>query len=143
MSALINSAMSGLSAAQSALNITSVNISNYTVPGYNRQQVLLAQANSTLSGNGWYGNGVRVDGVQRQYDELVSRQLRQASAQNSAANSQFTQISGIDNLMTMDGNDLSDSFQAFLKTSRMLSTVPKILRHARQCSAVHSHWPDN
>ncbi|GAA0476866.1 MULTISPECIES: flagellar hook-associated protein FlgK [Tatumella] len=115
MSALINSAMSGLSAAQSALNITSVNISNYTVPGYNRQQVLLAQANSTLSGNGWYGNGVRVDGVQRQYDELVSRQLRQASAQNSAANSQFTQISGIDNLMTMDGNDLSDSFQAFFK----------------------------
>ncbi len=116
MSALINSAMSGLSAAQSALNITSVNISNYTVAGYNRQQVLLAQANSTFSGNAWYGNGVRVDGVQRQYDELINGQLRQASAQNSAANSQYTQLSGIDNLMTMNGNDLSDAFQTFFKS---------------------------
>lgn len=115
MSALINSAMSGLSAAQSALNITSANISNYTVAGYNRQQVLLAQANSTFSGNAWYGNGVKVDGVQRQYDELITRQLRAASALNSAAGSQYTQLSGIDNLMTMNGNDLSDSFQSFFK----------------------------
>ncbi len=115
MSALINSAMSGLSAAQSALNITSTNISNYTVAGYNRQQVLLTQANSTFSGNAWYGNGVKVDGVQRQYDELINRQLRAASAQNSAASSQYTQLSGIDNLMTMNGNDLSDAFQSFFK----------------------------
>ena len=115
MSGLINSAMSGLNAAQSALMITSLNISNYTVAGYNRQLLLMSQAGSTQSGNAWYGNGVRVDGVQRQYDELISRQLMEASAKNSAANSQFTQISGIDNMLTMDGNDLSDALQQFFK----------------------------
>ena len=39
----------------------------------------------------------------------------EASAKNSAANSQFTQISGIDNMLTMDGNDLSDALQQFFK----------------------------
>ena len=115
MSGLINSAMSGLSAAQSALMITSLNISNYTVAGYNRQTLLLSQAGSRFSGNAWYGNGVNVNGVQRQYDELITRQLMEASAKNSAAGSQFAQISGIDNMLTMDGNDLSDALQEFFK----------------------------
>ncbi|PPS58346.1 hypothetical protein CRX72_14670 [Pantoea sp. BRM17] len=52
MSSIINSAMSGLSAAQAALSTTSNNISNYTVAGYSRQTILLSQANSTLQGAG-------------------------------------------------------------------------------------------
>ena len=79
MSGLINSAMSGLNAAQSALMITSLNISNYTVAGYNRQLLLMSQAGSTQSGNAWYGNGVRVDGVQRQYDELIMDKISSAA----------------------------------------------------------------
>ena len=41
MSSLINSAMSGLSAAQSALNTVSNNISSYNVAGYTRQTTIL------------------------------------------------------------------------------------------------------
>lgn len=136
MSALINSAMSGLSAAQSALNITSANISNYTVAGYNRQLVLLAQANSTFNGNAWYGNGVKVDGVQRQYDELINRQLRAASTLNSAAGSQYTQLSGIDNLMTMNGNDLSNAFQSFFKN------IQNVIDNAEDPSARQAMFSD-
>ncbi len=40
---LINTAMSGLNAAQVALSTVSNNISNYNVAGYNRQTAILAQ----------------------------------------------------------------------------------------------------
>ncbi|HBT13931.1 MAG TPA: flagellar hook-associated protein FlgK, partial [Erwinia persicina] len=45
MANLINTAMSGLSAASAALNTTSNNITNYAVTGYSRQTTVLAQAN--------------------------------------------------------------------------------------------------
>lgn len=48
MSSLINNAMSGLAAAQAALNSASNNITSYNVAGYTRQTTIMAQANSTL-----------------------------------------------------------------------------------------------
>lgn len=44
MSSLINNAMSGLNAAQAALNTASNNISSYNVAGYTRQTTIMAQA---------------------------------------------------------------------------------------------------
>ena len=55
MSSLINNAMSGLNAAQAALNTASNNISSYNVAGYTRQTTIMAQANSTLGAGGWVG----------------------------------------------------------------------------------------
>ena len=66
MANLINTAMSGLSAAQAALNTTSNNISSYNVTGYTRQTTVLNAANSTLGAGGWIGNGALVTGVQRE-----------------------------------------------------------------------------
>lgn len=113
MSSIINSAMSGLSAAQAALSTTSNNISNYTVAGYSRQTILLNQANSTLSGNSYYGNGVNVTGVQREYDEFITAQLRGSSANYSAVNTQYNQISNIDDLLSTSTTSLSTSIQSF------------------------------
>lgn len=113
MSSIINSAMSGLSAAQAALSTTSNNITNYTVAGYSRQTILLSQANSTLQGNTYYGNGVNVSGVQREYDEFITAQLRGSSASYSAANTQYSQISNIDDLLSTSTTSLSTSIQSF------------------------------
>lgn len=113
MSSIINSAMSGLSAAQAALSTTSNNITNYTVAGYSRQTIQLAQANSTLQGNSYYGNGVNISGVQREYDEFITAQLRGSSATYSAANTQYSQISNIDDLLSTSTTSLSTSIQGF------------------------------
>ncbi|MBE5253006.1 flagellar hook-associated protein FlgK [Mixta mediterraneensis] len=113
MSSIINSAMSGLSAAQAALSTTSNNITNYTVAGYSRQTTILAQANSTLQGSSYYGNGVNVTGVQREYDTFITAQLRGSSASYSAVNSQYSQISNIDDLLSTSTTSLSDSIQSF------------------------------
>lgn len=113
MSSIINSAMSGLSAAQAALSTTSNNITNYTVAGYSRQTILLSQANSTLQGSSYYGNGASITGVQREYDEFITAQLRGSSATYSAANTQYSQISNIDDLLSTSTTSLSTSIQDF------------------------------
>ncbi|WP_312041262.1 flagellar hook-associated protein FlgK [Pantoea eucalypti] len=113
MSSIINSAMSGLSAAQAALSTTSNNISNYTVAGYSRQTTVLAQANSTLQGNSYYGNGVNITGVQREYDAFIATQLRGSSASYSAVSTQHSQISNIDDLLSTATTSLSTSLQGF------------------------------
>ena len=105
--------MSGLSAAQAALSTTSNNITNYTVAGYSRQTILLSQANSTLQGSSYYGNGVNVTGVQREYDEFITAQLRNSSATYSAVNTQYSQISNIDDLLSTSTTSLSTSIQSF------------------------------
>lgn len=93
MSSLINSAMSGLSAAQSALNTVSNNISSYNVAGYTRQTTVLGASNSTLTGGGWVGNGVYVSGVQREYDAFITNQLRAAQTQSSGLTTRYQQMS--------------------------------------------------
>jgi len=113
MSSLINSAMSGLSAAQAALSTTGNNISNYSVAGYSRQTTVLAQLQSTLSGGSYYGNGVTVTGVNREYDAFITAQLRGASAQSSAINTQYNQISNIDDMLSASSNNLSNTLQDF------------------------------
>jgi len=105
--------MSGLSAAQAALSTTSNNISNYTVAGYSRQTTILAEANSTLQGKSYYGNGVNVTGVQREYDSFIAAQLRGSSATYNAANTQYSQVSNIDDLMSTSTTNLSSAIQGF------------------------------
>ena len=113
MSSLINSALSGLTAAQAAINTTSNNISNYTVSGYTRQTVSLSQASSTMIGNSYYGNGVNVVGINREYDSFITNQLRGASASSSALTAQYNQISNIDDLFASSTTSLSSTLQGF------------------------------
>ncbi|MEG5593359.1 flagellar hook-associated protein FlgK [Enterobacter hormaechei] len=120
MSSLINSAMSGLSAAQSALNTVSNNISSYNVAGYTRQTTILGASNSTLAGGGWVGNGVYVSGVQREYDAFITNQLRAAQNQSSGLTTRYQQMSKIDDVLSDTTNSLSANLQDFFKSLQTL-----------------------
>ncbi|HDZ8010328.1 TPA: flagellar hook-associated protein FlgK [Citrobacter amalonaticus] len=120
MSSLINNAMSGLSAAQAALNTASNNISSYNVAGYTRQTTIMAQANSTLGAGGWVGNGVYVSGVQREYDSFITNQLRAAQNQSSGLTTRYEQMSKIDNLLASKTSSVSTSMQDFFTSLQTL-----------------------
>ncbi len=120
MSSLINSAMSGLSAAQSALNTVSNNISSYNVAGYTRQTTILGASNSTLTGGGWVGNGVYVSGVQREYDAFITNQQRAAQNQSSGLTTRYQQMSKIDDVLSDTTNSLSANLQDFFKSLQTL-----------------------
>lgn len=120
MANLINTAMSGLSAAQAALNTTSNNISSYNVTGYTRQTTVLTAANSTLGAGGWVGNGAYVSGVQREYDAFITNQLRSASTQSSSLTTRYNQMSKIDDMLSGSTNTLATSLQDFFSSMQTL-----------------------
>ncbi|MBV4366180.1 flagellar hook-associated protein FlgK [Erwinia sp. BNK-24-b] len=120
MSNLINTAMTGINAASAALSTTSNNISNYSVAGYSRQTTVLAQASSTLNGTQYYGNGVSVASVNREYDAFITNQLRSASTQSSALTTQYSQMSNIDDMFSGTTNTLSTTVQDFFSSLQTL-----------------------
>ena len=120
MSSLINNAMSGLNAAQAALNTASNNISSYNVAGYTRQTTIMAQANSTLGAGGWVGNGVNVSGVQREYDAFITNQLRAAQTQSSGLTARYEQMSKIDNMLSTSTSSLATQMQDFFTSLQTL-----------------------
>jgi flagellar hook-associated protein 1 FlgK len=71
LSSALAIAMSGLSANQAALSITSSNIANSQTTGY-----VAERTNTTEISSGSYGNSVEVTGVNRDLDLFVQSQLR-------------------------------------------------------------------
>ncbi|MEB6336511.1 flagellar hook-associated protein FlgK [Serratia rhizosphaerae] len=110
---LINTAMSGLNAAQVALSTVSNNISNYNVAGYNRQTAILAQNGGMGTMAGFIGNGVTVTSVNREYNQFITNQLRGAQSQAGAHNAYYEKISQIDNLLADKTNNVSTNMQDF------------------------------
>ncbi|MFP2420160.1 flagellar hook-associated protein FlgK [Pseudescherichia vulneris] len=120
MSSLMNSAMSGLGAAQAALNTVSNNIASYNVSGYTRQTTVLSAANSTLGAGGWVGNGVTVSSVQREYNAFITNQLNAAQNQSSGLTTRYQQMSKIDDLLSDTTNSLSATLQDFYSSLQTL-----------------------
>ncbi len=112
--------MSGLNAAQAALNTASNNISSYNVAEYTRQTTIMAQANSTLGAGGWVGNGVYVSGVQREYDAFITNQLRAAQTQSSGLTARYEQMSKIDNMLSTSTSSLATQMQDFFTSLQTL-----------------------
>ncbi|WP_434525146.1 flagellar hook-associated protein FlgK [Photorhabdus asymbiotica] len=110
---LINTAMSGLQAAQIALGTLSNNVANMRVPGYNRQSTVINQNGGTMTSVGFIGNGVTVASINRQYNEFINQQLSSAQAKQGALTTYSQQISQIDNLLADKANNLSNTIDDF------------------------------
>ncbi|MCC5903617.1 MAG: flagellar hook-associated protein FlgK [Halomonas sp.] len=108
--------LSGLNAAQNALNTTSNNISNTHTPGYNRELIQL--------GEGRVGGGVRVNDIERQFNTYVANQLNDAKTQSSALSTYYSQVSQIDNLLADREAGLSPLMQSFFSSLEDLSGSP-------------------
>ncbi|MBB3329912.1 flagellar hook-associated protein 1 FlgK [Halomonas campaniensis] len=108
--------LSGLNAAQNALNTTSNNISNVYTPGYNRELVIL--------GEGRGDGGVRVNDIQRQFNQYVASQLNAATSSSSALAAYQGQVSQIDNLLADREAGLAPLMQNFFSSLEDLAGAP-------------------
>lgn len=119
---LINTAMSGLNAAQAALSTTSNNISNISVAGYNRQTAIFAQNNGLNTSTGYIGNGVNVTSINREYNSFVANQLLGASTLGNALATQYSQAGRIDDLLTDNTTSLASTMQKFFTGLQTLTS---------------------
>ena len=108
--------LSGLNAAQNALNTTSNNISNVYTPGYNREITVLNESRNNA--------GVRVADIERQFNTFVAAQLNNAKSQSTALETYNTQISQIDNLLADREAGLSPLMQNFFSALEDLASAP-------------------
>lgn len=117
-------AQSGLSSAQSALNVVGNNLSNAMTPGYSRQHILLGEAGGKTTGYGYFGYGVQVNGVQRAYDAFVNNQVRSAATEYQSMASRYEQLSQIDNMLGDDTYNISVSMGAMFGAMEKMSSDP-------------------
>ncbi|MFO1349945.1 MAG: flagellar hook-associated protein FlgK [Gammaproteobacteria bacterium] len=95
---ILRTGLSGLLAFQQALATTSHNVANASTPGFSRQQVKLSAFAPQPYGGYLIGRGVDVVGVKRNYDDFVTRQVRQYSAshgESETVNGLVGQLSGL------------------------------------------------
>jgi flagellar hook-associated protein 1 FlgK len=108
--------LSGLNAASAAFNTASNNISNVYTPGYNRQVVELGELPAA--------RGVKVQGIQRQFDSYIAQQLNSANSKTSALDAYQTQVSQIDNLLADQDSGLAPLMQKFFSSVSDLASTP-------------------
>src|ERR1700753_3135217 len=94
----LQTALSGLEAAQAAIDTTGQNIANASTPGYSRQEVNLTErsampinALSSVTGDGsQLGTGVDITSITRIRDSFLDGQYRSQNSQTSADNTNTT-----------------------------------------------------
>ncbi|NMG45909.1 flagellar hook-associated protein FlgK [Aromatoleum toluvorans] len=124
MAGLLSIGLTGINSSQANLLTTSHNITNANTPGFNRQTTLLTTADPFFSGAGFFGQGAKVDGVRRQYDQFLSQQVLNASARKEEFAAYNTQISQIDNLLADTSSGLSPALADFFAGVQDVATNP-------------------
>ncbi len=117
-------AQSGLSAAQSSLNVVGNNLNNAYTEGYSRQNIVLGQAGGKNTSYGFFGYGVQVNGVQRAYNGFINNQLRSASSEYNALSGRYEQIAQIDNMLGDKTSNLSSSLNNIFGALEKVSSDP-------------------
>lgn len=121
---LINLAQSGLSSAQSALNVVGNNLNNAVTPGYSRQNIMLGQAGGKTTNVGFFGYGVQVNGVQRAYDGFINNQVRGSMTEFMGLSSRAQQLSQIDNMLGDDTDNISVTMGNIFESLKKMSSDP-------------------
>ncbi|AOV04314.1 flagellar hook-associated protein FlgK [Delftia tsuruhatensis] len=89
---LLNVGSRALMANQIALQTTGHNIANVNTAGYSRQSVAFQTSPGQNMGSGYIGNGVDVNTILRNFNELLNRQAATASAVSAADSARATSL---------------------------------------------------
>ncbi|HEU0197040.1 MAG TPA: flagellar hook-associated protein FlgK [Nevskiaceae bacterium] len=108
--------LSGLEAAQTAINTTGNNVSNVATPGYTEEVTQLADAPD--------GDGVTVTGVQRQVNPFITAELNASQSQSSSLTTHQNQIQQVDQLFSSSSASLATGLQGFFSAVSQYAQSP-------------------
>jgi flagellar hook-associated protein 1 len=124
MADLLRTGLSGLLAFQRALDTTSHNISNVNTEGYSRQRVEIGTRPAEPFGNGWIGNGSKVNTVRRVYDDFVSMQARTTSSSFERLDVFAGNAERINNMFADSSTGLTATLQKFVNAFQGVANSP-------------------
>jgi flagellar hook-associated protein 1 len=124
MADLLRTGLSGLLAFQRALDTTSHNISNVNTDGYSRQRVEIGTRPADPYGNGWIGNGSKVNTVRRVYDDFVAAQTRVTSSGFERLDVFAGNAERINNIFGDSSTGLTATLQKFVNAFQGVANSP-------------------
>jgi flagellar hook-associated protein 1 FlgK len=93
---LLNIGSSALSAAQGSLATVSHNIANVNTAGYSRQEAVQSTAGGLYTGAGFFGRGVELTTVRRQYDQFLTASVQSAASASAADTARANGLKALD-----------------------------------------------
>ena len=136
-----NTARTGLTAHQSAINVTSHNIANSSTVGYSRQRVKIITARPISIGGeaGQVGTGAQIAAIERVRDSFLDYQVRVETSElgkYSAKSEYLSQVESIFNEPSDTGistslSEFFDAFQELSKQSTSSSTRAVVAQKAK------------
>ena len=122
----LNIGLSGLTAAQSALDVVGHNIANVNTPGYSREQAVLASSNSLSYGNLQYGAGVTLESISGTRNQLLNQQITTALSQQSAAQANYTGLQTVSTVFQDNGTTgIGSQLNAFFTGLQNVAAQPQ------------------
>ena len=121
---LLGTAASGLQAFQRAISVTGHNISNANTEGYTRQRIELGTRPPSFTGQGFIGNGVQVESIERVFDEFVIERLRNTTSSSSQYETLALLSGRVSNLLGDDQAGLGNGLEAFFNAVQALADDP-------------------
>jgi len=121
---LLGTAASGLQAFQRAISVTGNNITNANNENYSRQRVELGTRQSTFTGQGYIGNGVKIESITRMFDQFTVDRLREASSSTSQYETFFSFSARVTNLLGDTDSGLGAGLEDFFNAVQTLADDP-------------------
>ncbi len=123
---ILSTAKTALTANQTALNVTSNNISNVNTPGYSRQRIVLGTGTSVQKDGNILGTGVVVEGVERVYDRFVNALIIEAKETLSMHTASQESLNRLESIFSdTQGNGLDAILQNFFNGIEDVSNDPE------------------
>ncbi len=121
---LISIGLSGLNASQTALTVTSNNITNVSTAGYSRESTTSVAAAMQNVGVGFVGTGTTISDVRRIYNSYMDSQLQTTTALSSDAATYSDQVSSLDSLLSDSATGISATLTSFFSALQTASSNP-------------------
>lgn len=127
MPSLMSIASSSLSSYKIALETVGNNIANVNTEGYSRQNVSFATQTTTKVGNSFVGNGVIVQDIKRQTNDLMTRLMHQSNADYNQYKTFYERSVIVDNLFSQKGTDVTENMETLFQALEQVNETPDSL----------------
>ncbi len=121
---LLGTAASGLQAFQRAISVTGNNITNANNENYSRQRVELGTRQSTFTGQGYIGNGVKIESIERMFDQFTIDRLRETGSSTAQYETLFRFSERVTNLLGDTDSGLGAGLESFFDAVQTLANDP-------------------
>ena len=118
MSDIMNVGVRALLVNQGALQTVGNNIANVNTPGYSRQSVVLTSVPGQFSGSGYFGKGVDIVTVQRNYSDFLTKQAALTKSAATFDSTRYNSLVQLENIFQGGQDGLGATINARIIPTR-------------------------